>query len=234
MDDCTGMVLPIFLEVTWPKAFRAVLYLVGLLYSFFGISIVSDLFMGAIEKITSSTKKIELASSSPEEPPTVIEVPVWNGTVANLTLMALGSSAPEICLAVIGVIGNNFQSDALGPSTIVGSAAFNLLAISAVCMVAIPNGEGRRIENFVVFCITATTSVLAYVWLVIILVFISPNKVEIWEAVLTFLFFPILVCIAYAGDKGYLDALFCQKSVSKLTNTEKQQQLELGTAGECK
>jgi len=232
MDDCTGMVLPLFLEVTWPWQFRAVLYLVGLLYSFFGISIVSDLFMGAIEKITSSTKKIELASSSPDEPPTVIEVPVWNGTVANLTLMALGSSAPEICLAVIGVVGNNFESDALGPSTIVGSAAFNLLAISAVCMVAIPTGEGRRIENFVVFCITAATSVLAYIWLVIILVFISANKVEIWEAVVTFLFFPILVCVAYAGDKGYLDALFCQKSVSKLTNTEKQQQLELGNAAE--
>ena len=92
LDNCTGMVLPLFLEVTWPWAFRVVLYLVGLLYSFFGISIVSDLFMGAIEKITSSTKKIELASSSPEEPPTVIEVPVWNGTVANLTLMALGKS----------------------------------------------------------------------------------------------------------------------------------------------
>ena len=91
-----------------------------------------------------------------------------------------------------------------------------------------------RIENFVVFCITAATSVLAYIWLVIILVFISANKVEIWEAVVTFLFFPILVCVAYAGDKGYLDALFCQKSVSKLTNTEKQQQLELGNAGECK
>ena len=42
------------------------------------------------------------------------------------------------------VVGNNFQSDALGPSTIVGSAAFNLLAISAVCIVAIPQDEGRR------------------------------------------------------------------------------------------
>lgn len=91
-----------------------------------------------------------------------------------------------------------------------------------------------RISNFVVFCITAATSVLAYVWLVIILVVNSANKVEIWEAVLTFLFFPILVCIAYAADKGYLDALFCKKDVNKLTN--KQQQIELGNAqaGECK
>jgi len=222
---CEGMVLPLFWEITWSQGARGTLYLVGLLYSFFGISIVSDLFMGAIEKITSSTKKITLASSG-DDGPEVIEVPVWNGTVANLTLMALGSSAPEICLAVIGVIGKGFESDPLGPSTIVGSAAYNLLAISAVCVVAIPDGEGRRIANFVVFCITAATSVLAYVWLVIVLTLSSPGKIEIWEAVLTFLFFPILVCVAYAGDKGYLDALFCQKDASKLTN--KQQQLELG------
>ena len=91
-----------------------------------------------------------------------------------------------------------------------------------------------RIANFVVFCITAATSVLAYVWLVIVLTLSSPGKIEIWEAVLTFLFFPILVCVAYAGDKGYLDALFCQKDASKLTN--KQQQLELGNvqSGESK
>jgi len=225
-DECQGMVLPLFLEITWPWQVRAVLYLMGLLYSFFGIAIISDVFMGSIDKITSSTKKITLSSAGDDGPEEVIEVPIWNGTVANLTLMALGSSAPEICLAVIGVIGKNFESDKLGPSTIVGSAAYNLLAISAVCVVAIPNGEGRRIGNFVVFCITAFTCVFAYVWLVIVLVFISKNKVEVWEAVLTFLFFPILVCVAYAGDKGYLDALFCQKNVNKLTN--KQQQLELG------
>ena len=99
--------------------------------------------MGAVEKITSSTKKNTLASSG-EEAPEVIEVPIWNGTVANLTLMALGSSAPEICLAIIGIIGNNFESSPLGPGTIVGSAAHNLLAISAVCVFAIPDGETRR------------------------------------------------------------------------------------------
>ena len=87
---CEAMVLPLFIEVTWPHGLRAALYLIGLLYSFFGISIVSDLFMGAIEKITSSTKKITLASGGDGEGPEVIEVPVWNGTVANLTLMALG------------------------------------------------------------------------------------------------------------------------------------------------
>ena len=58
--------------------------------SFLGISIVSDLFMSAIEKITSKTKEIHIAGSDPNAPADVIEVPVWNDTVANLTLMALG------------------------------------------------------------------------------------------------------------------------------------------------
>ena len=67
---------------------------------------------------------------------------VWNGTIANLTLMALGSSAPEILLSVIEITTSGFYAGELGPSTIVGSAAFNLLCISAVCVTAIPRGEG--------------------------------------------------------------------------------------------
>lgn len=71
---------------------------------------------------------------------------IWNATVANLTLMALGSSAPEILLSVIEITTGGFFSGELGPSTIVGSAAFNLLIIIAVCIVAVtpdirPNGS---------------------------------------------------------------------------------------------
>ena len=33
----------------------------------------------------------------------------------------------------------------------------------------------------------------------------SPDVVEPWEAILTFLFFPLLTALAYAADKGYLD-----------------------------
>ena len=39
----------------------------------------------------------------PDGETTVKTVRIWNETVANLTLMALGSSAPEILLAVIEV-----------------------------------------------------------------------------------------------------------------------------------
>ena len=46
--------------------------------------------MCAIEKITSKTKRIHIATAGGGDPD-IIEVPVWNGTVANLTLMALGN-----------------------------------------------------------------------------------------------------------------------------------------------
>ena len=75
--------------------------------------------------------------------------------MANLSLLALGTSAPEILLSVIEVIGKNFVAGELGPGTIVGSAAFNLLVISAICIVAIPAGDTRRIASVKVFAVTA-------------------------------------------------------------------------------
>ena len=91
---------------------------------------------------------------------------VWNYTVANLTLMALGSSAPEIILNIIEIFGEVFFSGSLGPSTIVGSAAFNLLIISAVCVMSIPPGEVRFIKVFqahmLVFCVSYLLACLVF------------------------------------------------------------------------
>ena len=229
MHPCSddGLILPLFFEETWPKSFRVIIYLVGLLYSFLGVSIVADIFMCAIEKITSKTKKIHIASHDPNVPE-VIEVQVWNATVANLTLMALGSSAPEILLSVIEIIGNKFEAGELGPGTIVGSAAFNLMAISAVCVYGIPTGEKRRIDQIGVFAVTASFSIFAYLWLLIVLKGISPDEIEIWEAVLTFIFFPLLVLVAYAADKHWIQNLFCKKADDGNIQ-DKQRQIELGT-----
>jgi solute carrier family 8 (sodium/calcium exchanger) len=159
--------------------------------------------MCAIEKITSKTQTIKIASTDTESGIEEVKIKVWNNTVANLTLMALGSSAPEILLSVVGVVGNNMLSDELGPSTIVGSAAFNLLVITAVCIMAIPSPEIRRIKEFKVFAITAFFSVFAYIWLLIILVGITPDYVDLWEAIVTFLMFPFLVILAYLADKNF-------------------------------
>ena len=201
-----GLILPVISEYTWSEGFRAFVYMAGLLWCFLGVAIIADVFMCAIEKITSKTRKIKVASSESETGYVELEVKVWNDTVANLTLMALGSSAPEILLSCIEIVGNGFKSGELGPSTIVGSAAFNLLCITGVCILAIESPDTRRIHYIKVFAITAFFCVFAYLWLIIILVAISPDYIELWEAVLTFIFFPVLVILAYIADRD-----FCSK-----------------------
>lgn len=197
-----GLLLPIVSEATWPNAARATIYLVGLLWSFMAIAIIADIFMSAISTITSFTQEVKIPDDS-ESGYRTIEVKRWNGTVANLTLMALGSSAPEILLSMIEIVFNDFKSGELGPSTVVGSAAFNLMVICGVCVIGIPSTETRRIKKMKVFAITAVSSVFAYVWLIIILVVNTPDFVDLWEAIVTLLFFPILVIFAYILDKDY-------------------------------
>lgn len=125
--------------------------------------------------------------------------------------MALGSSAPEILLSVIETVKNlGACPGELGPSTIVGSAAFNLLVISAVSVYSVDesndtdkdkpaNMKGiKKINDMGVFSITAIFSVLSYIWLFIVL---SDQKVEVWEAVTTFCLFFVLVIFSFAADK---------------------------------
>jgi len=200
---CTyqGPLLPLFRkpEHDWPNPWRAVLYTLGLAWCFVGIAIISDIFMTAIEKITSKKKQVKNPRTG-----RLITVTVWNETLANLTLMALGSSAPEILLSIIEVVVmNNMYTGDLGPSTIIGSAAFNLLCISAVCVYAIPSPDVRFIKDMSVYAITASCSVLAYIWLLAVVMFFTPHRITIVEAILTLLFFPILLFIAYKADKGY-------------------------------
>lgn len=71
--------------------------------------------MAAIEVITSQERAVEVEKVNGQK--TTVLVRVWNETVSNLTLMALGSSAPEILLSVIEIFGNNFEAGDLGPST---------------------------------------------------------------------------------------------------------------------
>ena len=61
-------------------------------------------FMAAIEVITSLEREVKVKKADGSKH--IIVVRVWNETVANLTLMALGSSAPEIMLSVIEIYGN--------------------------------------------------------------------------------------------------------------------------------
>ncbi|XP_052756512.1 sodium/calcium exchanger 3 isoform X4 [Galleria mellonella] len=207
-----GLVLPAWRPredvPTMDIALRGMVYFFALLYLFIGVSIVSDRFMAAIEVITSREKEVRVRRNGSEQ---IVVVRVWNETVANLTLMALGSSAPEILLSVIEIAGKNFEAGELGPGTIVGSAAYNLFVIIAICVIVIPDGEVRKIKHLRVFLVTATWSVFAYVWLYLILAVISPSEVEVWEGAVTFLFFPATVITAYIADRRLLVYKYLKK-----------------------
>lgn len=96
---------------------RGAVYFFALSYLFIGVSIVSDRFMAAIEVITSQEKEVKVKKPNGEVQ--IIVVRVWNETVANLTLMALGSSAPEILLSVIEMFAKNFVAGDLGPGRLI-------------------------------------------------------------------------------------------------------------------
>ena len=169
--------------------------------------------MNAIEKIT-STKKIVHITNPEGEIVKSKQVTVWNATIANLSLMALGSSAPEILLATIETITGLASASCpgkLGASTIVGSGAFNLLVISGVSILAVSEKNDtdperdetvplgvKKINDMYVFSVTATLSIFAYVWLLICL---TDQVVQTWEGVLTFVFFFVLLGTAFAADR---------------------------------
>ena len=129
-----------------------------------------------------------------------MEKTVWNATVANLTLMALGSSAPEIMLAVLEtIIYLEDEPGELGPNTIVGSAAFNLLIITAISIISVD--EIKKVDIYLVFIITYIFSVLAYIWMLFVLIWFTPGEVTIIESLLTLSWMALMLGIAYAADK---------------------------------
>lgn len=87
---------------------RGILYIILMVWLFIGVSIVSDRFMESIEMITAQEKEVTIKDPKTGKNQIVI-VKVWNETVANLTLMALGSSAPEIMLSVIEIWAKGFK-----------------------------------------------------------------------------------------------------------------------------
>ncbi|XP_041802819.1 sodium/calcium exchanger 1b [Chelmon rostratus] len=224
-----GVILPIW-EPQNPsfgdKVARATVYFVALVYMFLGVSIIADRFMASIEVITSQEKEITIKKPNGETTTTTVRI--WNETVSNLTLMALGSSAPEILLSVIEVVGHGFHAGALGPSTIVGSAAFNMFVIIGLCVYVVPDGETRKVKHLRVFFVTATWSIFAYIWLYLILSVISPGVVQVWEGLLTFLFFPICVVFAWVADRR----LLFYKYVYKRYRTGKQRGMIIETEGD--
>ena len=64
-----------------------------------------------------------------------------------------------------------------------------------------PTGTLKRIDDMGVFITTAIFSIFAYVWLFIVLSVWSKDEIELAEAILTLVFFILLVILAFSADR---------------------------------
>ncbi|KAL3689800.1 hypothetical protein R1sor_016109 [Riccia sorocarpa] len=202
-ESCSSyLLLPA--ENVWRYQTRGFLYAIGLAYCFIGLASITVLYMRAMETIVNQTRKV-----SRKSPLTgtveIVNERIWNLAVADITLLALGTSSPQISLALIDSFQHlgDLHIEGLGPGTLVGSAAFNLLPTLAVCVLVPLAGTVKRIENLRLFAVEFGWSIWAYVWLFIMLKISSPDRVSLWEALFTVLQFPVLIMHAYAEDRSW-------------------------------
>uniref|UniRef100_A0A8C4HIZ0 Calx-beta domain-containing protein n=1 Tax=Dicentrarchus labrax TaxID=13489 RepID=A0A8C4HIZ0_DICLA len=203
-----GILLPVW-EPNQPRlgeqVARAVVYFVSLMYMFLGVSIIADRFMASIEVITSQVRMSE-----------------WRNTFNYLFLFSVQHHT------IYPVCGHKFEAGELGPGTIVGSAAFNMFVILGICVWTIPAGETRKIKHLRVFFITAFWSIFAYIWLYLILSVMSPGVVEVWEALVTLLYFPVCVILAWIADRR----LLFYKYMGKRYRADKRHGIVVETEGD--
>lgn len=196
-DGGGGLFLPFFSwESSMTSGFRALMYGGILLWCFLGLAIVTDQLNAAINKITS--RKIRRFNKKTLQFNTA---PAWNDTVASLTLLAIGSGAPEILFTVVELWSRGMLSGGLGPSLIVGSAAFNLLLVGAFCNHSVGAGEVKLIKRKLVYGLSAFFAIAAYLWLYIILSVRTPDVVDVAEGGATVGMYPVLLFLAWIADE---------------------------------
>ncbi|GAU43754.1 hypothetical protein TSUD_36480 [Trifolium subterraneum] len=170
-------------ETALGNSVRIFFYFLGLAYCFFGLSAITARFFQSMENVVKHTREVVVI-----DPVTKAEIitheKVWNYTIADISLLAFGTSFPQISLATIDAIRNigNLYAGGLGPGTLVGSAAFDLFPIHAVCVVIPKAGELKKIADL-------------GVW--------TPNVITLSEALLTVLQYGLLLIHAYAQDKRW-------------------------------
>ncbi|CAO2144994.1 unnamed protein product [Urochloa humidicola] len=201
---CEGAYLLFHVETLLPVGVRASLYTVALAYCFIGLSAITARFFKSMEQIMQHSR--EAVSVDPDTgAPVVKQEKVWNYTIADIALLAFGTSFPQISLATIDAIRNMGQLTAggLGPGTLVGSAAFDMFPIHAVCVVMPRAGSKKKISDLGVWLVELCWSFWAYIWLYFILEVWTPNVITLWEALLTVLQYGLLLLHAYAQDKRW-------------------------------
>ena len=173
-----------------------VVYGAGVLYMFFAIAIVCDeFFVPALEELASENY-LNLSMD-----------------VAGATLMAAGGSAPELFTSLIGT----FQGSEVGFGTIVGSAVFNVLFVIGMCAISSKDVLTLTWWPLARDCAYYAVGLLT---LAIFCGYISPGKIEAWEALVLFALY-----IGYVVLMKYNELLWSivekRKNGAKVTDESK-------------
>lgn len=92
-------------ETNLGAGIRTLLYFLGLAYCFIGLSAITARFFCSMENVVKQTRKVvKIDPSTGNE--IVRYEKVWNYTIADIALLAFGTSFPQISLATIDAIRN--------------------------------------------------------------------------------------------------------------------------------
>jgi len=175
-----------------------VLYFIGMMYLFFGLGFVcEEYFVLSIEKI------IETYNVPPD--------------VAGATLMAAGSSSPELFAELVGVFISEGGNSA-GTGTVIGSAVFNQLVIigGAVMLAPFPQIELDPLPVIRDLFFYAISIILMYV-------FFKDGKIVAVEAWMLFLAY-----VAYVFVNAYWSSIvfFVNKKMGAVKEGEAKDDFE--------
>ena len=171
-------------------------YAFGILYLFLALAIVCDeYFVPALEEM-SGEHQLNLSLD-----------------VAGATLMAAGGSAPELFTSLFGT----FNRSSVGFGTIVGSAVFNVLFVIGMC--SLLSKEVLQLTWWPLFRDSSYYAISLLV-LAIFVGVVTPEEVELWEALILFGMYFGYVGIMYFNEKLY--NLFTGKDLHPVADEEEE------------
>eukprot|EP01084_Bolivina_argentea_P257055 432975_1 len=115
--------------------------------------------------------------------------------VQGATLLAVGSSSPELFTAILGVIF--YPHDNPGPGTNVGSAVFNMCVIVGLSAIFAPKTAKLQI---IPFLRDSIAYMIGLIELYLFYKIITPKYMDIWESILLTMWWIIYVIIVYRTD----------------------------------
>lgn len=164
-----------------------------ILYLIVGVIVASNYMARGVLQIISPTE-MKTMFSSDNNKAVVIEIPTWSPT-ATCCFMTCLSLAPFGILHFVEVIRNvEFKTDKgltkvspIGHMAVIGASAFNLCFITAIAICSA--GKAKKISDVTVWIYGAIGNILIVVWYILVIMVISPNVIEVWEACVAFLLF---------------------------------------------